>query len=116
MQCDREYAAMMDAVSDELDVRMNYTNAQDHVPQAERNNRTIKERIRTAYHQLPYKAIPKLMIQYLAMEATRKLNLFPVKGSVSPYFSPQTIMTNKAIDYDKECTIEFGAYIQASNK
>ena len=56
------------------------------------------------------------MIQYFAMEATRKLNLFPVKGGVSPFFSPQTIMTNKAIDYDKECTIEFGTYVQASNE
>ena len=38
---------------------MNYTNAQEHVPQAERNNRTIKERIRAALHRLPYKKIPK---------------------------------------------------------
>ena len=64
-------------VRDDLDVVMNYTNASDHVPEAERNNRTIKERIRAAYCRLPYKAIPRVMIRYLAMVCTTKLNFFP---------------------------------------
>ena len=33
--CDREYCTMMNKVSDDLDVDMNYTNASDHVPEAE---------------------------------------------------------------------------------
>ena len=33
--CDREYRAMMNKVSDDLDVVMNYTNASNHVPEAE---------------------------------------------------------------------------------
>ena len=77
IHCDGEYKAMMDQVRDDLDVVMNYTNASDHVPEAERNNRTIKERIRAAYHRLPYKAIPCVMICYLAMVCTTKLNFFP---------------------------------------
>ena len=52
----------MNKVSDDLDVVMNYTNASDHVPEAERNNRTIKERIRATFQRLPYKAIPRIMI------------------------------------------------------
>ena len=32
-----------------VDVKMNFTNAQDHAPEAERNNWTIKERIQAAY-------------------------------------------------------------------
>ena len=32
--CDGEYRAMMNKVSDDLDVVMNYTNASDHVPEA----------------------------------------------------------------------------------
>ena len=31
--CDREYRAMMNKVSDDLDVVMNNTNASDHVPE-----------------------------------------------------------------------------------
>ena len=67
----------MDQVRDDLDVVMNYTNANDHVPAAEQNNRTIKERIRAAYHRLPYKAIPHMMIHYLAMVCATKLKFFP---------------------------------------
>ena len=50
IHCDGDYRGMMEKVKDDLgDVKMNFTNAQDHVPEAERNNRTIKERIRAAY-------------------------------------------------------------------
>jgi hypothetical protein len=83
IHCDGEFCGMMEKVKDNLDVDMNFTNPQDHVPEAERNNGTIKERIRAAYHRLPYKAIPRIMINYLAMIQANKLNLFPVKGGVS---------------------------------
>ena len=86
--CDQEYKGMMDQVKDNLDIDMNYTNTDDHVPEAECNNRTIEERIRAAFHQLPYKAIPKIMIRYLAMESVKKLNMFPNKGGISSYYSP----------------------------
>ncbi len=61
--CDQEFKPLMDPVKDELGVDMNYTTTDEHVPEAERNNRTIAERIRCAYHNLPYKAIPKLMLR-----------------------------------------------------
>ena len=43
IECDGEYKSMMEEIKDELDIDMNFTNVQDHVPEAERNNRTIKE-------------------------------------------------------------------------
>jgi hypothetical protein len=52
IHCDMEFRAMMDKVKDNIGVCMNFTNALDHVPEAERNNRTIKEQVRAAYHQL----------------------------------------------------------------
>jgi hypothetical protein len=81
IHCDGEFRGMMEKVKDDLDVDMNFANAQDHVPEAERNNQKIKERIRAAYHRLPYKAIPRILINCLAMIQANKLNLFPVKGS-----------------------------------
>ena len=116
IHCDGEYRSMMTNVSDELDVEMNFTNAQDHVPEAERNNRTLKERIRAAFHRLPYKAIPKIMIRYLAMEQANKLNLFPVKGGVSTYYSPRMILNQSSLDYEKHCVVPFGAYVQANHE
>ncbi len=80
---------MMTKVNNDMDIEMNYANPQDHVPEAERNNRTIKERFRTMYHQLPYKAIPRIMIQYLAIVCTSQWNYFPAKGGVSRYYSPK---------------------------
>jgi hypothetical protein len=59
---------------------MNFTNALDHVPEAERNNRTIKERVQAAYHRLPYKALPRQMIRYLVtMQAKVNLTYSPRK-------------------------------------
>ena len=57
--CDGEFRALMDMISDNLDIQMNYTNAQEHVPQANKNNRTIKEKIRAALHCLSYKKYQK---------------------------------------------------------
>jgi hypothetical protein len=63
IHCNVEFRAMMEKVKDDLGIRMNFTNALDHVPEVERNNRTIKERVRAAYHRLPYKALPRQLIQ-----------------------------------------------------
>ena len=52
----------MDDVADELNVRMNYASAGEHVPKAEQNNQTIKDHVCTTYHQLPYSCIPKVLI------------------------------------------------------
>lgn len=116
IHCDQEFRPVMERVSDELNISINYATAGEHVPEAERNNRTIQERIRTAYHNLPYAMIPKVMLRYLAMISTEQLNYFPAKGGISPYFSPYTILTGKTIDYNKHCQMSFGAYVQANNE
>ena len=53
LHCDNEFRNMLEKIQDDLGIKMNFTNAGDHVPEAERNNRTIKERIRAGYHRLP---------------------------------------------------------------
>ena len=50
IECDGEYEPLMEKVQDDLDIEMNYANPGDHVPQAEQNNRTIKECIRTWHY------------------------------------------------------------------
>ena len=115
IHCDNEFRTLMEEIQDELDIELNFANAGDHVPEAERDNRTIKERIRAAYHHLPYKALPKIMIRYLAMTSASKLNLFPVKGGVSKYYSPNVIMSQRSLNYEKDCAHPYGAYVQANN-
>jgi hypothetical protein len=113
IQCDGEFRPLMDPNKDNLGVDMNYTNAEDHVPEAERNNRTIKERVRALVNGLPFKVMPKAMIRKLATLCVKQLNMFPAKGCSSPYLSPYTIMSGKAVDYEKELKIPFGTSVQA---
>ena len=116
MNVDRQFESIMADVADNLDIEMNYTSADEHVPEAERNNRTIEERVRATYNALPYKALPKAMIKALVLEETKKLNYFPVKGGLSPYYSPHMIVRKEDIDYNKHCKIPFGAYVQAEQE
>jgi hypothetical protein len=53
---------------------MNYAIPQEHAPEAERNNRVIKERFRASFQRLPFNTIPKLMVKILAMESAKKLH------------------------------------------
>ena len=86
--CNGEYHAMMNKVSDNLDIVMNYTNTSNHMPDVEQNNHTIKERtIRATFQRLPYKVIPRIMILYPMMVSGKQLNFFPTKGGASTYYS-----------------------------
>jgi hypothetical protein len=116
IHCDDEYCGMMNKVKDDLNVKLNFTNAQDPVPEAERKNRTIKEPIRAPYQCLPYKATPPIMIRYLAMNQANQLDLFPVKGGVSSYYSSHMILNQTNLDYTKDCTVPFGACVQANHE
>ena len=45
--CNGEFKPMMEDVQDKLQVTMKYAPANKHMPEAERNNRTMKEGMRT---------------------------------------------------------------------
>ena len=113
INCDNGFRAILDAVTDTLECRMNYTNAQDHEPRIERNNRTIKNQTRVGLHRAMYKAIPKVMIKELVIGSTEKFNFFVAKNGVSDHFSPETIVTGRKLNYKKHCLYEFGEYVQA---
>ena len=105
----------MDEVSDQMNVNINmeYADPGEHQPEAKRNNWLVGERIRTAYHRLPYKAMPKLILRYLAMLSAEQLNYFPVKGGVSAHYSPHQIIKKRNISFKQECRLPLGTYVQA---
>ena len=82
---DGEYESMFNSIKSKLNVPLNCVNPDDHVPEAERNNRTIAERFRAQFHRLPFTAMPKVMIRTLAMRVTTLLNIFPAKGGISTH-------------------------------
>jgi Reverse transcriptase (RNA-dependent DNA polymerase) len=102
--CDPEYLPLMKPIQTEYGrTNFNYSSAEEHVPVAERNNRVIKERVSAAFHSLPFTLIPKVMLKRLVLDCTTKLNYFPPKGGISPYYySPHKILHQTKLDYVKE--------------
>ena len=115
IHADGEFEPLFAPIHDQLDATFNYANPGDHVPEIERSNRTVKERCRAIYHELPYKNLPKILIKHLVYECIRKLNYFPVKGGVSTYYSPRMIIHNTTLDYHKHCQVSFGQYVHVNN-
>jgi hypothetical protein len=59
IHCDNKLCPLMDPLTLEFGIQVNYANPQEHVPEAEPNNRVIKERVHTtttAYHTITYLA------------------------------------------------------------
>jgi hypothetical protein len=61
MHADHTFKSLEHEFKHEMELKFNFSSAKDHLPEAERNNRIIKERVRAAFHRLPYKRIPKIM-------------------------------------------------------
>ena len=99
-----------------MELTINYANTEDHVGEAERNNRFLKERFRTKFHYLPYKAIPRIMIRGLAIEVAKQSNYFPVKGGVSSILSPRQLIEQRNLEFNKDFGIPFGSYVEAAKK
>ena len=85
---------------------------EEHVPKIERAIRTIKERSRSFCHSLPYRALPKLMVDALAKTSVQWINAFPSKGGISDTYSPTNIFEGKPNPDAKRKRIPFGAYAQ----
>ena len=93
-------------------VTLNITSNNEHVPEIERQIRTIKERIRCIYNTLPFKLLPPRIIIELVYTCVFWLNCFPYADGISTQLSPRTIITGLIIDYTKHCQLEFGSYVQ----
>jgi hypothetical protein len=94
IHCNNKFRKVMNPLSARQDppITINYAGAQENVPRAERNNRVIQERVRAAYHWFPLTHLPRILVKYLVMESTKKLNFFHNKNGVSKYFSPRMTM------------------------
>lgn len=88
----------MDPMADDMNITMSYSAPDMHMPDIERNNCVVKERFRIAYYRLPYKKIPRIMIQYFAMVCVRQLNLFPAKNGISSHYSPHMIIHGRILN------------------
>jgi hypothetical protein len=84
----------------------------EHVPYIERQIRVLKERARAVGITLPFKVIQGPMIIEMFANLVLWINMFPPSRGVSNTFSPRTIMTETALDFNKHYQIPFGAYAE----
>ena len=93
-----------------------HTGTKEHAPRAEHNNRTIKERICATYYQLPHDHLPKILVEFMVIECSKKLNFFPSRHGALKYYNPRIIVMRENIDFEKHCSFALGEYAQAMNE
>ena len=95
-----------------MTIEMNIATADSHVGEVERSIRTIKERLRSLVHGLPFKRLPRLMISHMVADSIRCLNQFPKKNGISATMSHATIVTGAPSPDYNAMRLELGAYVQ----
>ena len=96
----------------DMGITFNGVAQNEHVPEAERYIRTIKERARCIYNTLPFQRLPTRVIVEMIYASVFWLNTFPAGDGVSETLSPREIVLGLRIDYNRHCQIEFGSYVQ----
>jgi hypothetical protein len=95
-----------------LGATLNITARDEHVPEIERFNRTIKERVRANYSLLPFKHLPPILIIEMIYNAVFWRNMFTLKGGISTTQSPSEIVLGRQLNFHHHCRAEFGQYVQ----
>ena len=96
----------------EMGIQLNMCTANEHVPEAERAIRTIKERLRATINQFRIKHYPARVIIELVYNTIYWMNLAPSPDGISDTLGPSTIITGHVPDYNTHCSLEFGQYCQ----
>ena len=96
----------------EMGLQLNTVSNDEHVPEIERQIRTLKERTRAIYCTLPFCKIPRRLTIEMLYAANYWLNMFPRKGAISTTMSPRTLLTGLTMNYNRHCRLEFGEYVQ----
>jgi Reverse transcriptase (RNA-dependent DNA polymerase) len=106
---DHEFECIRDEIRP---IELNIVPADCHVGEVERSIRTIKERLRTCVHGLPFARLPKLLIRHMVDDVIRNLNQFPWKNGVSNTISPAGLVAGTALPDFTKLRLEFGSYVQ----
>ena len=113
IRADNEFKETLDEVIENVPTLplVNHCATDEHVPEAERNNRIIQERFRIQYNRWPFKLVPRIMIRHLARRVCHDINIFPNKKGISTEFSPYTIMNRRNFNVKRECQHESGDFV-----
>ena len=79
VECDGAFRSSMEEASDGLHADMNWANAGEHAPRAERNNQTMKDSFRRACLGAPCERTSRAMIETLGEITAERSNMFQAK-------------------------------------
>lgn len=99
----------------EIKCHLNCTAAGEHVPEAERAVRVIKERIRCVVTTWPFKMVPQAFKISLIKFVVFWINAIPQMNSIIPNICSKAIIMGQFPDFTKHCQLSFGAYVHAHN-
>ena len=111
MIADNQFESMRDDIAN-LHVQLHIVAREEHVPEVERFNRTIKERVRANYNTLPFTHYPPVLVAEMVFAAVFWRNMFPLKGGISQTQSPAELIVNRSLDAHAHCKVGLGDYVQ----
>ena len=89
---------------------VNPSSAGKHVPVIENDVKTLKSRVRTHIHALPF-SLCRLLLVWLVLFCVNTLNMEPSSVNVDDY-SPREVFLQRGINYKRDLRIGFGDYVQ----
>lgn len=92
----------------DLGIKFNVASKGEHVPEIERTIRQVKERVRGFMTTIPYK-LDELLIVHLVYYCVAAINSIPRADESE---SPREMFTGVKIDYQRDCKVGFGQYVQ----
>ena len=99
-------------------VDANTTAAREHVGEIEHGIRYLKERSRcsvSTFAVAGIKFLAKPIVIQLVYNVTMFVNAVPDALGVSERYSPRELVTQRKFDWKRDCKVQFGTYVQASN-
>ena len=112
---DGEFRHMTGDIISEFQCHLNCTATGEHVPEAERAVRAIKERIRCIVTTWPYNKVPQIFKISLMKFVIFWLNSIPQQNSILPNICSKAIMTRQFPDYTKHYQIGIRTYVHVHN-
>ena len=94
-------------------VEVNTTAAREHVGYVERKIRHLKEKTRAVTPEFPFKWIPILVMIQTVYSCAFWIKAFPNRSD-NFGFSPREIVTGLSTDYNRDCKVDIGSYVEAS--
>ena len=97
-------------------ITLNTLSCDEHVPEDERNVRTVKDQVRSVLTNIPFTKVPDHIIIEIFLGQVFWWNSFPNKYGVSKTMIPRHIMYGLKIDYNNHYRIACGQYVQTHEK